>query len=167
MGKLEGENTMTDQAYRYPKDTWEAAEARSHCKDHDGSFEAASEEGFDCDYTKAGRALSKANEGRILDARDNCDEIVGTDDLPRAVTALAKDSVQKLDEVLASVQAQDDEERSFEIVDTHTTLGDVCHWAAHASDHDLKQAKQMVDSALETNRKDRNRRWFDRLLSRN
>ena len=43
MGKLEGEDTMTEQAYRYPKDTWEAAEARSHCKDHDGSFEAASE----------------------------------------------------------------------------------------------------------------------------
>lgn len=43
MGKLEGEDAMTEQAYRYPKDTWEAATARSHCKDHDGSFEAASE----------------------------------------------------------------------------------------------------------------------------
>jgi hypothetical protein len=30
-----------DQAYRYPKDTWPAEEARKHCKDHDGSFEAA------------------------------------------------------------------------------------------------------------------------------
>lgn len=30
-----------DQAYRYPKDTWSADEARAHCKDHKGSFEAA------------------------------------------------------------------------------------------------------------------------------
>lgn len=32
---------MEDQAYRYPKDTWSADEARAHCKEHDGSFEAA------------------------------------------------------------------------------------------------------------------------------
>jgi len=30
-----------DQAYRYPKETWSAAEAGAHCKDHKGSFEAA------------------------------------------------------------------------------------------------------------------------------
>jgi len=41
-GKLEGETTMTEQAYRYPKDTWDTDEARSHCQDHDGRFEAAS-----------------------------------------------------------------------------------------------------------------------------
>jgi hypothetical protein len=43
MGKLEGEDTMTEQAYRYPKETWDAADARAHCKDHDGKFEPASE----------------------------------------------------------------------------------------------------------------------------
>ncbi len=42
MGKLKGESTMTEQAYRYPKDTWGAAQARTHCTSHDGSFEAAS-----------------------------------------------------------------------------------------------------------------------------
>jgi len=41
MGKLKGETTMTDQAFRYPKDTWDTDEARSHCDDHDGTFEAA------------------------------------------------------------------------------------------------------------------------------
>jgi HK97 family phage prohead protease len=46
MGKLEDETTMTEQAYRYPKDTWDAPEARTHCKAHDGSFEAARDE--DC-----------------------------------------------------------------------------------------------------------------------
>jgi HK97 family phage prohead protease len=43
MGKLTGEDTMTEQAYRYPKDSWDAGDASTHCKAHDGSFEAASE----------------------------------------------------------------------------------------------------------------------------
>jgi HK97 family phage prohead protease len=42
MGKLKGEDTMTEQAYRYAKDTWTATQAKSHCSSHDGSFEAAS-----------------------------------------------------------------------------------------------------------------------------
>ena len=44
MGRLKGETTMTEQAYRYDKDVWEAAQAKSHCSSHDGSFEAAAGE---------------------------------------------------------------------------------------------------------------------------
>jgi len=44
MARLEGEAAMTEQAYRYPKDDWTADEARAHCRDHDGTFEAASNE---------------------------------------------------------------------------------------------------------------------------
>lgn len=47
-----------DQAYRYPKETWSISEARSHCKEHDGSFEPASKnksEEFAC--SSCGRAL--------------------------------------------------------------------------------------------------------------
>ena len=43
MGKLKGEDSMTEQAYRYKKDTWKASDARKHCQDHDGNFEAAAE----------------------------------------------------------------------------------------------------------------------------
>lgn len=43
MGKIKGESTMTEQAYRYPKDTWDAEAAKAHCSSHDGSFEAAAE----------------------------------------------------------------------------------------------------------------------------
>jgi hypothetical protein len=32
-----------EQAYRYPKDSWDVDDARNHCADHDGSFEAASD----------------------------------------------------------------------------------------------------------------------------
>lgn len=32
-----------EQAYRYKKDIWTEAEAKTHCKDHDGKYEAASD----------------------------------------------------------------------------------------------------------------------------
>lgn len=41
VGKLKGEDSTTEQAYRYDKDTWDADEARTHCEDHEGTFEAA------------------------------------------------------------------------------------------------------------------------------
>lgn len=43
IGKLKGETKTTEQAYRYNKKTWTASEAKKHCKDHDGTFEKASE----------------------------------------------------------------------------------------------------------------------------
>lgn len=43
-GRLKDETTGTEQAYRYDKDTWTEAQARAHCKDHDGIlFEPAKE----------------------------------------------------------------------------------------------------------------------------
>lgn len=33
-----------EYAYRYPKESWTASEARVHCAGHDGSFEAAKED---------------------------------------------------------------------------------------------------------------------------
>jgi HK97 family phage prohead protease len=46
LGKLKDEDTLTEQAYRYDKDTWSPQQAEKHCKDHDGSFEAASGKGI-------------------------------------------------------------------------------------------------------------------------
>lgn len=42
-GKSKDGDGSVEQAYRYPKDSWSEEAARSHCKDHDGSFEAAAE----------------------------------------------------------------------------------------------------------------------------
>jgi len=39
--KLKGETKWEEQAFRYPIDDWTAAEARAHCKDHEGRFEPA------------------------------------------------------------------------------------------------------------------------------
>jgi len=58
VGRLTGEETTTEQAYRYDKDEWGEGAARSHCQDHDGSFEPAAEseeasvQGFSMDVEK-------------------------------------------------------------------------------------------------------------------
>lgn len=41
IGRLKGKTTTTTQAFRYPIGTWTTAQARAHCKEQKGSFEAA------------------------------------------------------------------------------------------------------------------------------
>lgn len=60
MGKLKGEDTMTDQAFRYKKDIWEEDEAKGHCKEHDGHFEPAEKQD-----NKSGRVLSGSNLEKV------------------------------------------------------------------------------------------------------
>jgi hypothetical protein len=43
-GRKKGSKTMSEQAYRYNKSNWNAAEARGHCRRHNGTFEAASKD---------------------------------------------------------------------------------------------------------------------------
>jgi HK97 family phage prohead protease len=46
MGKLKNQDSMTEQAYRYPTEEWDASAARSHCSDHNGIlFEPAEKSG--------------------------------------------------------------------------------------------------------------------------
>jgi HK97 family phage prohead protease len=47
MGHMKSSGDWVDQAYRYPKDTWTAEQAKAHCSSHDGDFEAARDEGKD------------------------------------------------------------------------------------------------------------------------
>jgi ATP-dependent protease ClpP protease subunit len=39
IGRLKGESTTTEQAYRYDMAIWSATAARAHCREHDGTFE--------------------------------------------------------------------------------------------------------------------------------
>lgn len=75
MGKLDGETTMTEQSYRYPKDGWTEGEARSHCTDHDGIlFEPASSEGLRPGVSRSRLSMTpaKADDGSLPnDADDN------------------------------------------------------------------------------------------------
>jgi len=44
IAKKNGQGSSEAQAYRYPKDKWDADKARKHCEDAGGKFEAASGE---------------------------------------------------------------------------------------------------------------------------
>lgn len=60
-----------EQAYRYPKDTWKASEAKAHCAKHDGKFEAARQESADdgCGCGKGSfDSLSKADQENLVAA---------------------------------------------------------------------------------------------------
>jgi hypothetical protein len=61
IGRLKGKTTTTDQAIRYPKDAFDEATARAHCKDHGGSFEAAA----------AGAQEMEVKDMDYLDPKDN------------------------------------------------------------------------------------------------
>jgi HK97 family phage prohead protease len=62
MGRLKGEETMTEQAYRYPTADWTADQARSHCRSHEGRFEAAAE--------KAGARHTRAEYEKLQSIHD-------------------------------------------------------------------------------------------------
>lgn len=68
LGRLKGEKTLTEQGYRYHRNTWTEKEAKAHCKDHKGIlFEPATgEEGktvkeqpeiFTCECVECGHTL--------------------------------------------------------------------------------------------------------------
>lgn len=42
-GIPKGKRGSVERSYRYPKDTWTAKQARAHCEEHGGTFEAAKE----------------------------------------------------------------------------------------------------------------------------
>jgi hypothetical protein len=64
-GKPKGEEKAgsVEQAYRYPVETWSESEARNHCKNHGGSFEAATKEG-----ESAGLAQEESEREKLHEA---------------------------------------------------------------------------------------------------
>jgi chromosome segregation ATPase len=90
-GKLKGKTTTTEQAYRYNKNTWTADEARKHCKDHGGSFEAAKNE-------KEGSVMG----GKTMDELQT--EIV---ELNSKVTSLTESGAKKDGQITQLTQERD------------------------------------------------------------
>ena len=114
-GRLKGEDALTEQAYRYPKDVWTEAAARAHCTDHDGSaFEPAS--GADEEAARWGTppppvgetpSLPLEREGRILSTKNR--ELIGdcVDKLRIAAKALQEllDATAPDERAIASANA--------------------------------------------------------------
>jgi hypothetical protein len=77
------------QSFRYGMDIWTPAEARDHCKSHDGKFdEAKPQESFGGGDAKGGQRIAKRN----LDLLEEADELLGKaleeKEMPRATRAL-------------------------------------------------------------------------------
>ncbi len=108
MGKLEGENTMTEQAYRYDKEVWEEVDAKTHCKDHDGKFEAAEKQ------SKAGRVLSAANLEKVKKAFDALQALLESlegEEEPAKATHLSDEAtaeVVKLETLVNTLKAENE-----------------------------------------------------------
>lgn len=66
-GQLKNSGEWDDQAYRYPKANWSESEAKSHCSEHKGDFEAARKDGAE----SAGSPLIADAERRRLAAELN------------------------------------------------------------------------------------------------
>jgi hypothetical protein len=104
MGKLKGQDSMTEQAYRYPKDDWTPAEAKSHCKGHDGgTFEPASDTSTPAPAAK-GR-LPKRTMNRLEEAEQLGGVVKKADELKAHTRASAARMHGLLVEVLAEARA--------------------------------------------------------------
>lgn len=107
MGRLEGEDTLTEQAYRYDKEIWEAAEAKTHCKDHDGTFEAAEKQ------DKIGRVLSATNLEKVKKAFEALQALLASleeEPEPEKSTLLAEAEKEaaELETIVATLKADND-----------------------------------------------------------
>jgi len=108
MGRLEGETTMTEQAYRYDKEVWEASEASTHCKDHDGKFEAAEKQ------SKSGRVLSAVNLEKVKRAFDALQALLESlegEEEPAKATQLSEEATAeavKLETLVNTLKAENE-----------------------------------------------------------
>ena len=118
-GKLKDETKWEDQAFRYNKETWEVAEARAHCKDHEGSFEAAEKVG------KSGRVLSAANITKIraalnaLQALLDAAEAESEPDKSTQLTEEAAKEAAELEAMIAGIKAEND---GFDVKDAEKRI---------------------------------------------
>ena len=108
MGRLEGEDTLTEQAYRYDKEVWDASEAKAHCKDHDGKFEPAEKQ-----EEKSGRVLSAANIDKVraaLNALQSLLDAAAEEDEPAKATLLSEATreAEELERVVGALKAEND-----------------------------------------------------------
>lgn len=123
MGRLEGETTLTEQAYRYHKEVWEEAEAKTHCGEHDGSFEAAEKQvslsellaGLQIEHgaDKSGRVLSASSMAKVraaVDALNALLEAAENEPEPDKSTQLTEvaEEAARLEAMVAELKAKND-----------------------------------------------------------
>ncbi len=114
IGKLKGESTTTEQAYRYPKDTWQAGAAQAHCTSHKGKFEAATGKGVKSAIPYKRTAL--ADEGEAWDG-------------PAEVAAAEVADLR----IMCAIVMQEGENKGDYKLPHHKASGHACVWRAVAA----------------------------------
>lgn len=94
------------QAIRFSADKFTAEEAKKWLEEHEyntNRFEPAREQAKDHALEKVGRVLSKANESKIKEAKDDVEEASKMEGVSRPCKALLKQAGRGLSDVLASL----------------------------------------------------------------
>jgi len=147
MGKLEGEDTMTEQAYRYDKEVWDADDAKTHCKDHDGTFEAATEK--DLAFADQAEAVLAAvtewieRTKSLADLRLKEGRVLSTANRKRLASlleALGK-MASDIKELLEATQPDDEKMASLTIL--------VSGLKAENDGFDVKEAERRIEAILD------------------
>ena len=166
-GKLKDEDKWEDQAYRYDKEVWEAADAKTHCKDHDGTFEAAKEDTFKCECIECGHKLTSKKHCSEIKCPECGGEMrreerpgPGKSEQSKAGRVLSATSLEKVRAALNALQAlleaaekepepekstllSEAEKEAAELETVITTL------KAENEGFDTKEAEERIEAILE------------------
>ena len=109
MGKLIGEDTMTEEAYRYNIEIWKEAEAKKHCKDHNGTFEPAAKKEEIIEEKKEVKKEEKEIKEEKL-KKENKEEIKETtnkdEETKEATKKETKEKSEKKEEVKKEIETK-------------------------------------------------------------
>lgn len=136
MGRLKEETTMTEQSFRYPKDVWNADDARKHCKAHDGkTFERAT-----------GESSQESVETEDL-TKDEFSEKEILQEIYMKVEAIEKNTAEKLDKETIKEVIKEVLPKSEPIKEATKNLDGKTEKTF--TDEDLKGSLVLADKALE------------------
>jgi hypothetical protein len=160
MGKLKDETTMTEQAYRYPIDAWDAEAAKTHCDSHKGkTFEKAKETQSSEDDTTQRADSHEAIEKQIVQNLKNKERGLTMSEDVEAPNTEEQTNEEEQQTVVQNVVVQKEEEptptvdNAEEILTIKRTELDVLLADFKAEVHkefELEQARKLLIGSIVT-----------------
>ena len=112
---------------------------------------------------KSGRAISKANEQRIKDSRDDAAEIVGHTEENRTIRALAVGIASRLGEVLQTGAGDDDDDKTVPMPVTPAAAG-VVMWVMNAPLAEKHRVADILAAEIKAEIEQREREAVNRII---
>uniref|UniRef100_A0A6M3KVG6 Uncharacterized protein n=1 Tax=viral metagenome TaxID=1070528 RepID=A0A6M3KVG6_9ZZZZ len=164
-GKLKDENKWEDQAFRYDKEVWEADDAKTHCKDHDGTFEAATDTEKTLVFANQAKMALAAIETALAAVKDLVTRIEALAALRRKEGRVFSNTNRRLladlreeilkvakviDELLEATKPEDGNEDGEKMTSLALIVSGL---KAENEGFDIKQAEGRIEAKLEQLRK--------------